>query len=116
MKDKSSTSGCGSCSAWRSSSRRRWKRKESVMELIAACRRYWVLGTKYWVLSTKYCIRHTALAFVMLSILASPVLADEAGKSPVPTHDLPTMLFVFMVASFIGLGVITRGSRLLHTP
>src|SRR5947207_14838095 len=30
--------------------------------------------------------------------------------------DLPTMLFVFMLASFIGLGVITRVSRLLHTP
>ena len=26
------------------------------------------------------------------------------------------MLFVFMLASFIGLGVITRVSRLLHTP
>jgi proton-translocating NAD(P)+ transhydrogenase subunit alpha len=52
----------------------------------------------------------------MLSIAASPALADESGKSPVPTHDLPTMLFVFMLASFIGLGVITRVSRLLHTP
>jgi NAD(P) transhydrogenase subunit alpha len=30
--------------------------------------------------------------------------------------DLPTMLFVFMLATFIGLGVITRVSRLLHTP
>jgi NAD(P) transhydrogenase subunit alpha len=26
------------------------------------------------------------------------------------------MLFVFMLATFIGLGVITRVSRLLHTP
>lgn len=26
------------------------------------------------------------------------------------------MLFVFMLASFIGLGVVTRVSRLLHTP
>jgi NAD(P) transhydrogenase subunit alpha len=30
--------------------------------------------------------------------------------------DWPAMLFVFMLASFIGLGVITRVSRLLHTP
>jgi H+-translocating NAD(P) transhydrogenase subunit alpha len=30
--------------------------------------------------------------------------------------DLPTMLFVFMLATFIGLGVVTRVSRLLHTP
>src|SRR6185369_14141918 len=30
--------------------------------------------------------------------------------------DVTTMLFVFMLATFIGLGVITRVSRLLHTP
>ena len=30
--------------------------------------------------------------------------------------DLSAMLFVFMLATFIGLGVITRVSRLLHTP
>ena len=30
--------------------------------------------------------------------------------------DLWSMLFVFMLATFIGLGVITRVSRLLHTP
>lgn len=49
--------------------------------------------------------------------LAAPLLAQE-GHAPA-THqgsDLPTMLFVFMLASFIGLGVITRVSRLLHTP
>jgi NAD(P) transhydrogenase subunit alpha len=30
--------------------------------------------------------------------------------------DLTTLLFVFMLATFIGLGVIRRVSRLLHTP
>jgi NAD(P) transhydrogenase subunit alpha len=30
--------------------------------------------------------------------------------------DLTTMLFVLVLATFIGLGVITRVSRLLHTP
>src|SRR4051812_34755323 len=30
--------------------------------------------------------------------------------------NLSTMLFVFMLATFIGLGVVTRVSRLLHTP
>ena len=30
--------------------------------------------------------------------------------------DLMSMLFVFMLATFIGLGVIRRVSRLLHTP
>jgi NAD(P) transhydrogenase subunit alpha len=32
------------------------------------------------------------------------------------TGDLTTMLFVLALATFIGLGVITRVSRLLHTP
>ena len=32
------------------------------------------------------------------------------------TSDFWAMLFVFMLASFIGLGVIRRVSRLLHTP
>jgi H+-translocating NAD(P) transhydrogenase subunit alpha len=30
--------------------------------------------------------------------------------------DLPSMLFVFMLSTFIGIGVIRRVSRLLHTP
>jgi NAD(P) transhydrogenase subunit alpha len=30
--------------------------------------------------------------------------------------DLVTLLYVFLLATFIGLGVITRVSRLLHTP
>jgi NAD(P) transhydrogenase subunit alpha len=33
-----------------------------------------------------------------------------------PASDFISMLFVFMLATFIGLGVITRVSRLLHTP
>jgi proton-translocating NAD(P)+ transhydrogenase subunit alpha len=44
------------------------------------------------------------------------VAADETAKAAAGASDLPTMLFVFMLASFIGLGVITRVSRLLHTP
>ena len=34
----------------------------------------------------------------------------------VPALDLPSMLFVFMLSTFIGVGVIRRVSRLLHTP
>ena len=30
--------------------------------------------------------------------------------------ELSALLFVFVLATFIGLGVITRVSRLLHTP
>ena len=33
-----------------------------------------------------------------------------------PPLDLPSMLFVFMLSTFIGIGVIRRVSRLLYTP
>src|SRR3954453_7066158 len=33
-----------------------------------------------------------------------------------PTVDIWPLLYVFVLASVIGLGVIRRGSRLLHTP
>jgi NAD(P) transhydrogenase subunit alpha len=46
--------------------------------------------------------------------------AAQPGSEPVAHGAAPTdfisMLFVFMLATFIGLGVITRVSRLLHTP
>ena len=42
-------------------------------------------------------------------------LAHGIGTSGV-TLDLPAMLFVFMLSTFIGVGVIRRVSRLLHTP
>ena len=32
------------------------------------------------------------------------------------TLDLPTALFVFVLAGFLGLDIIRRVSRLLHTP
>ena len=32
------------------------------------------------------------------------------------TSDFGSMLFVFILATFIGLGVVRRVSRLLHTP
>ncbi len=44
--------------------------------------------------------------------------AAEAARSPGGTVPLDywSMLFVFMLATFIGVGVIRRVSRLLHTP
>jgi NAD(P) transhydrogenase subunit alpha len=42
--------------------------------------------------------------------------AQEATPHAAPTTDFISMLFVFMLATFIGLGIITRVSRLLHTP
>jgi len=71
---------------------------------------------KYLVLSTKYQVRFSAIAVILSFAVVTSGWADEPGKSAAPASDLPTMLFVFMLASFIGLGVITRVSRLLHTP
>jgi NAD(P) transhydrogenase subunit alpha len=42
--------------------------------------------------------------------------ADSAPMHSTPIVDYWSMLFAFMLATFIGLGVITRVSRLLHTP
>jgi len=64
---------------------------------------------------------------------ASPAAADESiPGSPTPdiasepikhstsehstSQDYSSLLFVFMLATFIGLGVVLRVSRLLHTP
>ncbi|MDX1947853.1 MAG: NAD(P) transhydrogenase subunit alpha [Pirellulaceae bacterium] len=55
------------------------------------------------------------MAIFALASTASPAFADETAK-PAQSSDWPAMLFVFMLATFIGLGVITRVSRLLHTP
>ena len=39
-----------------------------------------------------------------------------AGEPEPPSLDYWSMLFVFVLATFIGIGVIRRVSRLLHTP
>jgi NAD(P) transhydrogenase subunit alpha len=44
--------------------------------------------------------------------MITPMAAAEAAPHP----DLWSQLFVFMLATFIGLGVIRRVSRLLYTP
>jgi len=44
------------------------------------------------------------------------VLAQETTEHAAPTTDYISLLFVFMLATFIGLGIIVRVSRLLHTP
>jgi H+-translocating NAD(P) transhydrogenase subunit alpha len=38
------------------------------------------------------------------------------AETEAPQFDIMSMLFVFMLATFIGLQVISRVSRLLHTP
>jgi NAD(P) transhydrogenase subunit alpha len=60
----------------------------------------------------------TGSTLALLAGAALPVLASSeaaAGEAPPPT-DYVTLLLVFMLATFIGLGVVTRVSRLLHTP
>ena len=55
------------------------------------------------------------LIVLLCFILAAPLGAAEEGATAHDT-DVISTLFVFMLATFIGLGVITRVSRLLHTP
>jgi NAD(P) transhydrogenase subunit alpha len=60
--------------------------------------------------------RSVLLAVWLAWAEAVPLGAAEPSSSGGHSFDLTTMLFVFMLATFIGLGVITRVSRLLHTP
>ena len=46
-------------------------------------------------------------------LMASPAVAPSHGPGDV---DYWGMVFVFLLSAFIGLGVIRRVSRLLHTP
>jgi H+-translocating NAD(P) transhydrogenase subunit alpha len=43
-------------------------------------------------------------------------VTTAAHQTEEPRFDLMSMLFVFMLSTFIGLQVISRVSRLLHTP
>ncbi len=51
----------------------------------------------------------------LLATLQVPAEPAGGGHAP-PEVDFWGLLFVFVLASFIGLGVIRRVSRLLHTP
>ncbi len=67
-------------------------------------------------------LRPGALAALALLLLALPAAATNSslGEPPHNPVQAPTdylsLLFVFVLSSFIGLGVIGRVSRLLHTP
>jgi NAD(P) transhydrogenase subunit alpha len=54
------------------------------------------------------------------TIVSGPVAekapASAAHPAPQSSLDFMSMLFVFMLATFIGIGVVRRVSRLLHTP
>jgi len=59
------------------------------------------------------------LLLVATSLAAQPQAADSA-QSAAAAHpvavDVWPLIYVFVLATFIGLGVIRRVSRLLHTP
>jgi NAD(P) transhydrogenase subunit alpha len=60
--------------------------------------------------------RCTAAALA-LAMFAGPALAGEQpGAKAEPDLYYVSMLTVFMLATFIGIGAIKRVSRLLHTP
>jgi NAD(P) transhydrogenase subunit alpha len=47
---------------------------------------------------------------------ATPALHPQEVSAPVVELDLWSMLFVFMLSTFVGFQVIQNVSRLLHTP
>lgn len=51
---------------------------------------------------------------LLTSLICFSNFTFAADKTQSP--DFFSMLFVFMLSTFIGIGVITRVSRLLHTP
>jgi H+-translocating NAD(P) transhydrogenase subunit alpha len=53
----------------------------------------------------------TAIAALLAAAQPAPGAPAAASGA-----DFSSMVYVFMLATFIGLGVITRVSRLLHTP
>lgn len=59
----------------------------------------------------------SAMLAIAGSDVTPPVVPTDVkpAEHGVPT-DFVTMLFVFMLATFIGIGSIRRVSRLLHTP
>lgn len=85
---------------------------------------------RYFVLRTPYSVRWMAgwivACLLVLSLFGAPAYADPPAEPAAAPNapatiaagdsDWTAMLFVFMLATFIGLGVITRVSRLLHTP
>ena len=52
----------------------------------------------------------------ILALAATQAPAPEAAAPAGGSFDYMSMLFVFMLATFIGFEVIRRVSRLLHTP
>jgi H+-translocating NAD(P) transhydrogenase subunit alpha len=63
-----------------------------------------------------WCTFGLSLTSLALAEASSTVPTPQAAQADGHAFDLMTGLFVFMLATFIGLDVIRRVSRLLHTP
>lgn len=66
-------------------------------------------------------VRCKGPAVLAAGALLALVTAQAAGAAPAVSHgpesgDYWSLLFVFVLSTFIGMGVIARVSRLLHTP
>lgn len=57
----------------------------------------------------------TLVALAVTPLGAAPAAPPPAAHPPAAAGLIP-LLYVFLLATFIGLGVVTRVSRLLHTP
>ncbi len=56
------------------------------------------------------------LLLINFILISGAAFASDSTTAANQSPDFVSMIFVFMLATFIGLGVITRVSRLLHTP
>ncbi len=62
-------------------------------------------------------MRRILMAALLMTVCILPLLAQSSeGPAAQTQTDYWSLLFVFVLATFIGLGVIARVSRLLHTP
>ena len=59
---------------------------------------------------------NSILLAVSLAAQQAPMDSASAAVAAPPAVDFWSLLFVFVLSTFIGLGVIRRVSRLLHTP
>ena len=57
-----------------------------------------------------------AAAFVALAAEGGAAAADSAAAPAAAAPDYWSLVFVFVLSTFIGIGAIARVSRLLHTP
>lgn len=58
-------------------------------------------------------LKRTIFFIIIFALIPKGIYADSGNAT---VTDYYPLVFVFMLATFIGLGVIARVSRLLHTP